>query len=79
MLQTFYNNFGFIGSISVAFLIFISFIFWMAGVAGISQMKASKNKNVKLFFSVFFPPYPIIWIFIDMYRQSQLMKENEVK
>ncbi len=79
MLQTFYDNFGFIGSISIAFLIFISFIFWMAGVAGISQMKASKSKNVKLFFSVFFPPYPIIWVFIDMYRQSQLMKENEVK
>lgn len=79
MLQTFYNNFGFLGSISVAFFIFLSFIFWMAGIAGISQLPESKGKNLKLVGSVLFPPYPIIWIFVDMYRQSQLMKEKNVK
>lgn len=77
MLQTFYNSFGFVGSISIAFLIFISFIFWMAGVAGISQLTNDQTKPVKLFFSIFFPPYPIIWIFWDMHTQSQLMKEKE--
>jgi hypothetical protein len=79
MLQTFYNNFGFIGSISVAFFIFLSFVFWMAGIAGISQLPESRHKNLKLFSSVIFPPYPIIWIFVDMYRQSQLMDEKDVK
>lgn len=79
MLQTFYENFGFIGSISVAFFIFLSFIFWMAGIAGISQLKESKSKNIKLICSVIFPPYPIIWIFVDMYRQSELMKEKDIK
>lgn len=79
MLETFYNNFGFLGSISLAFGIFIGFIFWMAGVAGLSQLKPSRSKTIKLIFSVFFPPYPIIWVFIDMYRQSQLMKETEIK
>lgn len=79
MLETFYNNFGFIGSISIAFGIFIAFIFWMAGVAGLSQLKPSTSKNVKLVFSVLFPPYPIIWVFVDMYRQSQLMKETDIK
>lgn len=79
MLQTFYENFGFIGSISLAFFIFLSFIFWMAGIAGLSQLPESKNKNLKLISSVVFPPYPIIWVFVDMYRQSQLMKEKEIK
>ena len=78
MLQTFYNNFGFLGSISLAFFLFLSFIFWMAGVAGISQLPHSRKKNIKLISSVLFPPYPIIWLFVDMYRQSQLMKENDV-
>ncbi|MDZ7680327.1 MAG: hypothetical protein U5J63_01120 [Fodinibius sp.] len=78
MLQTFYNTFGFLGSISLAFSLFLSFIFWMAGVAGISQLPHSRQKNVKLIASVMFPPYPIIWVFVDMYRQSQLMKEEDV-
>lgn len=78
MLQTFYNSFGFLGSIGVAMLIFLSFIFWMAGVAGISQLPDSTKKNIKLVLSVMFPPYPIIWIFIDMYRQNNLMKETDL-
>lgn len=79
MLQTFYNDFGFVGSISLAFLIFLFFIFWLAGVAGISQLPDSKHKNLKLTASVIFPPYPIIWVFVDIYRQSQLMKETDIK
>lgn len=79
MLETFYNSFGFLGSITLAFVIFLSFIFWMAGIAGISQHPESRKKNIKLFCSVIFPPYPIIWIFVDMYRQSQLMKETDIK
>ncbi len=79
MLQSFYENFGFIGSISLAFFIFLSFIFWMAGIAGLSQLPKSRNKNLKLICSVIFPPYPIIWVFVDMYRQSQLMKEKDIK
>lgn len=79
MLKTFYDNFGFVGSIGISLFIFLCFTFWMAGVAGISQMPESKHKNVKLILSIFFPPYPIIWVFVDMYRQSQLMKEKEMK
>lgn len=78
MLETFYNSFGFIGSISLAFFIFLCFIFWMAGIAGLSQLPESRNKNLKLAFSVIFPPYAIGWIFIDMYRQNQLMKEQDI-
>lgn len=79
MLQTFYENFGFLGSISLAFFIFLAFVFWIAGMAGISQLNPSLKKNIQLAVSVLFPPFPIIWVFVDMYRQSQLMKEKEVK
>lgn len=79
MLQTFYNNFGFVGSISIACLIFICFIFWLAGVAGIAQLKNGGSKNVKIFFATIFPPYPICWVFWDMYSQSQYMKEENIK
>ena len=79
MLQTFYESFGFLGSISLAFFIFLSFIFWMAGIAGLSQLPESREKTLKLISSILFPPYPIIWVFVDMYRQSQLMKETEIK
>lgn len=78
MLQTFYNSYGFLGSITIAFLIFLSFIFWMAGIAGISQLAESRKKNFKLLASVIFPPYTIIWLFVDMWRQRRLMKENEI-
>lgn len=79
MLQSFYDSFGFLGSISIAYLIFLCFIIWMAGIAGISQLPESKHKNLKLIGSVLFPPYPIIWVFVDMYRQRKLMKEEEIK
>jgi hypothetical protein len=78
MLETFYNNFGFLGSISLALTIFLAFIIWMAGIAGISQLPDSKSKTLRLISSVIFPPYPIIWVFVDMYRQSQLMKEKDI-
>jgi hypothetical protein len=78
MLQTFYNNYGFVGSIAIAMLIFLCFIFWLAGVAGISQLPHSKKKNIKLICSVLFPPYPIVWVFVDMYRQRKLMNETEI-
>lgn len=79
MLQTFYNNYGFVGSIAIAMFIFLCFIFWMAGVAGISQLPYSKKKNAKLFCSLIFPPYPIIWVFVDMYRQKKMMNETKIK
>ncbi|HKL19259.1 MAG TPA: hypothetical protein VJ905_09840 [Halalkalibaculum sp.] len=76
MLQTFYNNFGFFGSICLAFLGFLIFIFWIAGIAGIAQLPEEKNKNMKLVVSALFPPFPFIWLFYDMYRQKRLMKEQ---
>lgn len=78
MLKTFYQSFGFLGSIILAMFIFLCFIFWLAGISGITQMEPSKKKKVKLFFSFVFPPYPIVWVFVDMIRQRNAMRETEL-
>ncbi|MDR8394266.1 hypothetical protein NC796_24170 [Aliifodinibius sp. S!AR15-10] len=76
MLQTFYNNFGFLGSLAIAFGGFMFTIFWISGIAGICNMEESRFKNLKMVLSVLFPPYPFFWILFDMYHQSQQMKEK---
>ncbi|MDX1586240.1 MAG: hypothetical protein R3222_05830 [Balneolaceae bacterium] len=76
MLQTFYNSFGFFGSILISFFGFIFFIFWIAGIAGIAQLPESRSKNIKLIISAIFPPFPFVWLFIDMGRQKKHMQEE---
>lgn len=77
MLQTFYNNFGFAGSIAISFVAFIVFIFWMAGISGIVYEKDEGHKTLKVVLAILLPPYPLIWLFMSMYKESQLMKEND--
>ncbi len=77
MLETFYNTFGFFGAIFIAFLGFAFFIFWIAGIAGIAYLPESHaNKTTKLIFSVLFPPFPIAWLFYDIYREREMMRED---
>ncbi|MDX1639477.1 MAG: hypothetical protein R3281_16040 [Balneolaceae bacterium] len=76
MLQTFYNNFGLLGSLAIAFGGFLFTIFWISGIAGICESETTRFKTAKMVLSVFFPPYPFIWIIADMYRQSKRMKES---
>lgn len=75
MLQTFYQNFGLLGSLGIAFGGFLFTIFWISGIAGICDSEYTKYKNLKMVISILFPPYPFIWIIHDMYQQSQRMKE----
>jgi len=76
MLETFYTNFGFFGSIVIAFACFLLVILWIAGIAGITQMPDTPKKNIKLGLSVIFPPYPLCWLMVDMYRQTKLMEKE---
>lgn len=76
MLETFYNNFGFTGSIILAFTGFILFILWVAGIAGITHNAKEPQKNTLLIISIFFPPYPLFWMLYDMICQKRLMEEN---
>ena len=76
MLQTFYNNFGFVGSLAIAFAGFIFMIFWMSGIAGICNEEEGRYKTVKIVLSALFPPYPFFWVLFDMHDQRQKMKED---
>ncbi len=76
MLQTFYNNFGFLGSLAIAFGGFLFTIFWVSGIAGICDSDTTRFKTAKMILSVVFPPYPFFWILVDMYQQSQRMKKE---
>ncbi|MFO7846897.1 MAG: hypothetical protein R6V27_10070 [Balneolaceae bacterium] len=75
MLETFYNNFGFIGSLVVSLFLFLFFIFWMAGVAGICKEKeGEKTTTTRLVFAVLIPLYPVIWIISEMIAQRKKLK-----
>jgi len=76
MLQTFYENFGFFGALILSLGLFSFFIFWIAGIAGISQLPDSKSKLYKLVVGAIIPPYPIIWLIIDIFRQRKRMQTD---
>ena len=77
MLQFFYDEFGFFGSILLALFLFISFIFWFSGLAGIAGQKGSNAmKNIKILAAVLFPPFAIGWLIYDMRRQHNIIKGN---
>lgn len=77
MLQTFYNNFGFFGSIFISFTGFMFFIFWMSGIAGILEYSKPSNRIYKLILAVLIPPYPIGWLIWDIYHQRKMMQEEQ--
>lgn len=75
MLESFYNNFGFIGSLIISLLIFLFFIFWMGGVAGICQEHDYKKESIiRLVLAVLIPLYPVIWLISDMISQKKQLK-----
>ncbi|MDX1618718.1 MAG: hypothetical protein R3224_08025 [Balneolaceae bacterium] len=76
MLQTFYNNFGFVGSLAIAFGGFMFVVFWMSGIAGICYEENGRYKTARIILSALFPPYPFFWVLYDMYEQRKRMKEE---
>ena len=75
MLETLYNIFGFAGSLLVSFFIFIFFVFWMAGVAGICLRDRPPVRQF-IFFSlaIFVPVYPVLWLIADMIKQKKELR-----
>lgn len=72
MLETFYNNFGFVGSLVLSLLIFFFFIFWMGGVAGICKEHDEKKSSViRLALAILIPVYPVLWLLSDMIAQKK--------
>lgn len=76
MLETLHNYFGFAGSLLVSLFIFLFFIFWIAGVAGICSKERPPARQF-IFFSlaIFIPPYPVAWLIADMVKQKRQLKK----
>ena len=76
MLQTLYNYFGFTGSLLLAFFLFLFFVFWMAGVAGICSKKRISNRQlIFVSLAVFIPVYPVLWLIADMIEQKNELQK----
>ncbi|MFU8811356.1 MAG: hypothetical protein ACNA78_00230 [Balneolaceae bacterium] len=75
MLETLYNNVGFVGSLVLSLGFFLFFIFWMSGVAGLClDSKNDKISNAKLALAILVPIYPVAWIIVDMIRQKRELR-----
>ncbi len=75
MLQIVHEQFGTVGSILVALIAFTFVILWIAAISGIQEYPYSEKR--KLFITVLFiliPPYALIWLGKDMYRQYKILK-----
>lgn len=76
MIEVLYSSVGFFLSLVIMFVGFGVFVFWIAGLAGLSSLPESDNKNIKLIIGILFPPYPFCWLIYDIYNQYILMKED---
>ena len=73
MLENLYQTFGIFGSLIVALLVFLFCIFWVAGIAGLSDDTRHKIKTWQIVIGVLFPPFPVAWLVYDMVRQYREM------
>ncbi len=77
MLQWFYTEFGFAGSILISLFLFLCFIFWFAGLAGIAGLsEKNATKNMKIIMGVLIPIFPIAWLIYDIRRQHKVIKQS---
>lgn len=79
MLKTFYELFGFFGALSISLALFFFFIFWLAGLAGITlPVDGGKPKFNKweVIVSIFIPLYPIYWLFRNIVEQHIFMRKS---
>lgn len=75
MLQVIHDQFGTIGTIIVALMVFTLLILWIAAISGIHEYPYSDRK--KLIITIIFmiiPPCAIIWLVFDMRRQYKILK-----
>jgi hypothetical protein len=78
MLEWIFDLLGFWGTVFASLTAFILFIFWIAGMAGISDSDnvTDYTKTVKMVLSIVFPPYPVIWLIIDMIQHNKRLKSD---
>ncbi len=72
MLKWIYDSLGFFLTFAISIVIFLLFICYLAGIAGISDLHISeKKKNWLLVASVVILPYPVIWLFMNILQQKK--------
>lgn len=79
MLKSFYELFGFMGALLLSLAIFLLFIFWAAGLAGITlPVDGGKPKynRWEVILAILIPVYPIYWILKDIIMQYIFMRKN---
>ncbi len=79
MLKSFYELFGFFGALILSLVLFGFFIFWLAGLAGITlPVDGGKPKFNKweVLIAIFIPIYPIYWLLRDIIEQHMFMKKS---
>ncbi|MEP1150412.1 MAG: hypothetical protein JXR20_07450 [Balneola sp.] len=79
MLKTFYESIGFLGALALALGLFVLFIIWVAGIAGITlPVDGGKPRGSKaeIILAIFVPIYPICWLFYEMYHQRKFIKKD---
>lgn len=71
MLRSLYEQLGFFPTLGFSVLFFMCFIFWLAGIAGLLANKDRKKHTEWLTYAliILVPPYPIIWLIMDIFRQ----------
>ncbi len=80
MLQSFYLNMGFVGALLFSLVIFLLFICWIAGIAGITlPVDGGKPRGSawQIVVSMVFPPYPICWMMFVMNEQRKFLKNSK--
>lgn len=78
MIKWLYNEFGFFGTGVVSSLFLLLFVLWIAGLAGIGTLPdAEKSKKVKMLLAIFIPPYPMIWLVYDIFRQKKALRSTD--
>lgn len=76
MLESFYNTFGFIGSLLVSITIFSLAVLWITGLAGMcGEDFQHPKKNLIIFIAVIFPPLPLFWMIKEIIRQHRLLNQ----
>lgn len=78
MIRGLYLEFGFFLAFVFCVMIVLSFIFWLAGIAGLLANPDRKKGAdfVTLMLCVFIPLYPIIWVISDMIREYITLKRH---
>lgn len=78
MLNWFHDHLGFGGSILITFFSFLMAIAWLSGIAGMADESKNEEKfSWKFLAALFIPLVPIIWLFVDMYRQHAYLRRSK--